>query len=173
MSEKRRAHIARVAALMREWALQLALPHEHVTRWSAAGYLHDALRDADPETLRPLVPPALADLDRRLLHGPAAAARLRRDGVDDAELLDAITYHTIGHVQLTGLGRALYLADFLEPGRTHDADWTAAQRARMPDDQAEVLRDVAARRLARQIQDRRPLRPESVRFWNALLDGTD
>src|SRR4051794_14615686 len=85
---KRREHVARVAALMREWAQALGLTESEVARWSAAGYLHDALRDADPDELRPAVPPAFRDLPRKLLHGPAAAERLA--GEADDELRDAI-----------------------------------------------------------------------------------
>ena len=65
---KRREHMGRVAALLREWAAALDLPPAEVARWTAAGWLHDALRDADPEELRPLVPPAYRDLPGNVPH---------------------------------------------------------------------------------------------------------
>jgi 2-amino-4-hydroxy-6-hydroxymethyldihydropteridine diphosphokinase len=165
---ERRAHSRRVAALLGEWAADLGLGESQRRRWLAAGWLHDALRDADPESLRPLVPHDYRDLPGPLLHGPAAAARLRGAGVDDTELLDAITYHTIGHGSLETLGRALYLADTLEPGRTFAPVWTASLRARLPHSFDAVLVEVAANRLEHLIALGYPLRPETVSFWNIL-----
>ena len=164
----RRAHLARVAHLLGRWAEALRLPPAEVARWQAAGWLHDALRDADPEPLRDDVAPALQDLPGPLLHGPATAARLAREGVRDAELLDAIAYHTLGHPRLGRLGRALYLADYLEPGRPFDPAWRAALRARLPAALEPVLREVVAARLTHRIRAHGALRPETVDFWNAL-----
>jgi 2-amino-4-hydroxy-6-hydroxymethyldihydropteridine diphosphokinase len=158
-----------VAALLGEWAAALELPESERRRWRAAGWLHDALRDGDVGSLRALVPPEFQDLPGPLLHGPAAAALLRGAGVADAELLDAVTYHTVGHPGLGRLGRALYLADFLEPGRTFDPGWAAALRARLPQAFDAVLLEVTAERLQHLLQVRRPLRPESIAFWHAQL----
>ena len=38
----------------------------------------------------------LANLPARVLHGPAAAVRLRAEGVDDEPFLLAVAFHTIG-----------------------------------------------------------------------------
>lgn len=166
--EARRAHMARVAALMDAWAVGFGLDAEDRTRWRAAAWLHDALRDADPERLRELLPRELRDLPPPLVHGPAAAACLERDGVDDAALLRAVAYHTIGHPSLDRLGQALYLADFLEPGRTFDPAGRAALRALMPDAMDTVLATVVERRVAYLLAARRRLRLETIQFWNAL-----
>jgi len=144
-SPKRREHIARVAALMREWAVALGLPEAEVERWAAAGTLHDALRDADPDELRPRVPEEFRHLHGKLLHGPAAAARL--EGLADEEVVQAVRCHTLGSPTFGRLGRALYLADFLEPGRTFEREWTAGLRARMPAEMEAVLREVVTRRV--------------------------
>ena len=144
-SPKRRAHVARVAALMGEWADALGLPGEEKDRWLAAAWLHDALRGAPGDELRPQVPPAFRHLPDKLLHGPAAAERLA--GEADPELLDAVRYHTLGSPRFGRLGCALYLADFLEPGRTFDPAWTASLRARMPGEMDDVLREVVRARI--------------------------
>lgn len=166
----RRSHTARVAALMDRWAAALGLDDRERVRWRAAGWLHDALRDEDPETLRTLVPLEFRDLAGPLLHGPAAAERLRDEGVDDEGLLRAIAFHTIGHPEFDRLGRALYLADYLEPGRTFDPAGGAALRARMPEAMDEVLREVASARVAHLVRARRSIRPETLRFWNSLVE---
>jgi len=169
ISASRREHMGRVAELLGEWARDLGLPANEQGRWLAVGWLHDALRNADPEVLRSEVPPSLRDLPGPVLHGPAAAERLNDDL--DTEALDAIRYHTIGHPNLGTMGRALYLADFLEPGRDFLPDWRKELRARMPGEMDAVLIEVLASRLRHLVEGRRPLRPETARFWSALVGG--
>src|SRR5690606_32451701 len=137
----RRAHMDRVATLLDGWGRALGLPAQDRARWRAAGWLHDALREADPELLRPRVPDDMRALPGAALHGPAAAARLRAEGVEDEPLLDAIAYHTVGHPSLDTLGRALYVADFLEPGRTLLPEWREELRGRMPMELEDVTRE--------------------------------
>lgn len=167
--EERRAHVERVSELMGQWADELGLGSHERARWRAAGLLHDAFRDADPELLRMGVPEDMRALPAKLLHGPGAAERLRGEGVDDDLFLRAIAYHTLGHPAFDRLGRALYLADYLEPGREDMPPGTGALRARCPGEMDEVLPDVAARRIARLIDMKKPLRPETVAFWNGVV----
>lgn len=168
VSERRRAHISRVALLMQGWAESLQLPESESARWRAAAWLHDALRDESPAQLREQVPPELRELPDRLLHGPAAAARLRAEGCDDDALLDAVAFHTIGSERLDRLGRALYLADFLEPGRSFSPAWRAALRARMPGALDDVLRAVVRARIEHVLAAGSTMRAETLAFWNAL-----
>ena len=165
---KRRAHIERVATLIGEWGRELALPPLEQERWLAAAWLHDALRDAKPESLRPLVGEEFVDWPVPILHGPAVAARLQTDGVSDQDLLRAIAYHTVGHPEFDTCGRVLYLADFLEPGRTFDPVGRAVLRARMPQEIPAVLRDVLRSRMAHLISSRKRIRRETVSFWNSV-----
>jgi 2-amino-4-hydroxy-6-hydroxymethyldihydropteridine diphosphokinase len=167
-TESRRAHLARVAALMGGWSEDLGLPEDERTRWAAAAWLHDALRDAEPEKLRLRVPPAMSYLPGPLLHGPATAQRLREEGVTDEELLLALSYHTLGHPDLGTLGQALYCADFLEPGRDLLNDWRDALRARMPEELPHVIRELVAARIVHVVERGSPMRPETVAFWNSL-----
>lgn len=164
VSPERREHISRVADLLCSWAADLRLPETDRIRWSATAWLHDALRDAKPEMLRPLVPVALRDLEPAILHGPAAAARLGDDA--DRAIANAIRYHTIGHPALDRLGRCLYLADFLEPGRDFRNDWRMQLRERMPDGIDLVLQEVTASRIGHLLEKGRTIRPETVAFWN-------
>jgi HD superfamily phosphohydrolase YqeK len=164
-------HMERVAALMGAWAEALGLPESERVRWRAAGWLHDALRDAPPDELRAMVPAALRSMGGRVLHGPAAAARLRDDGVEDEALLLAIAYHTTGHPELDEMGRALFIADYIEPGRRYEPARLAVLRARMPAAAGAVLRDVLHARLERLLRERRPIRAETAAFWNTVNGG--
>ncbi len=163
---ERREHSARVANLMALWSSDLGLPEEDRVRWVAAGQLHDALKDAPKEALKPLAGPDWPD---PLLHAPACAARLEAEGVRDDELLLAIAHHSTGHPEFEALGECLYVADFLEPGRGYLTEEHAELRSRMPDERSEVLRTVIRLRMKRLIDRGLPLRDDSVRFWNRVV----
>ena len=171
VSEARRAHIERVSALLDLWAQGLALPDRERRRWRAVGYLHDSLKDAASEELRRWLKPPLSELPDPLLHGPAAAARLADDGVDDAELLDALRYHTLGHENLGPVGRALFAADFLEPGRELRDEWRRELRQRMPDEIDAVVKEILQARVVYLVGEGRPVRAETMGFWNAMAGG--
>ena len=153
----RRSHVERVAALLGEWAGAMRVAQAERDRWLRAAWLHDALRDAP-----------LKDL---MAHGPAAAERAAQDGERDRGVLDAVRYHTIGYAGWDDVGRMLYLADFLDPGRDFDLNGPDGRRAlatRVPADRDAVLREVARRRIEWVLRSGWPLLPETVAFWNAL-----
>ncbi len=155
VTAERRAHIERVAQLLSVWATALRVADTERARWLKAAWLHDALRDA----------PAANEL----AHGPMAAERAARDGESDQGVLDAVRYHSLGYARWDDVGKMLYLADYLEPGRPFDQALRRALAARVPAEREVVLREVAARRIGRVIDCRWPLVPETVDFWNALV----
>jgi len=165
MSEKRRAHVERVARLLEEWALASGVSQQERDRWLRAAYLHDALRDAEPVELERLVPDAWGMPSLR--HGPAAARLAEEHGERDQGVLAAVRYHTVGYAGWDAVGRMLYLADYLEPGRDFWAD-RQQLAARVPGDTQAVLRLVAAQRLHWAVDSGRRLVKETVEFWNAL-----
>jgi HD superfamily phosphohydrolase YqeK len=168
VSPRRRPHLESVSELLLRWSHTLALDDVDRARWAAAGWLHDALRDAPPEELIG----EAAGYPRKVRHGPAAAALLRRDGVEDEELLEAVTFHSLGCGGLRRLGRYLFLADYLEPKRPYAPQENAVLRARLPEDERGVLRIVCARRIVERLVRDKSLRPETVDFWNELAADT-
>jgi 2-amino-4-hydroxy-6-hydroxymethyldihydropteridine diphosphokinase len=167
VSEKRLAHIERVTALLDEWARKLELPAEEALAWHDAGRLHDALRDAPEHVLRGLAGDS-PDYATEMLHGPAAAERMRRDGERRTELLDAVRYHTIGSVNWGRLGRALYMADYLEPGRKFSRADRAYLAAQVPHDFDATFRQVVRARLEWSLREGMRLYPEAVVLWNSV-----
>ena len=157
VSPQRRAHIERVVGLLDEWATAMDVPARERDRWLRAGWLHDALRDAP--------------LSNRLAHGPAAADRAAAEGERDRGVLDAVRHHTLGYAGWDDVGRMLYLADFLEPGR--EASGARSDRAelagRVPKDRDRVLREIARRRLEWVLRSEWPLPVETVAFWNSVV----
>jgi 2-amino-4-hydroxy-6-hydroxymethyldihydropteridine diphosphokinase len=167
VSEKRLAHIERVTALLDEWAQKLALPSDEARAWHDAGRLHDALRDAPEHVLRELAGDS-PDYATEMLHGPADAERMRRDGERRTELLDAVRYHTIGSVNWGRLGRALYMADYLEPGRKFSRADRAYLAAQAPHDFDATFRQVVRARLEWSLREGMRLYPEAVVLWNSV-----
>jgi HD superfamily phosphohydrolase YqeK len=165
---RRREHMARVADLLGAWAAALHLTDSDVIRWRAVGYLHDALRDERPEVLRTQVAASHVQLADPILHGPAAAERLRGVGVDDPDLLEAIASHTIGGPGLGALAHALFVADYLEPARLYGTDWHADLRKRMPADLDHVLLEVVRERVRRGRESGRAVAPETLEMLEAL-----
>ena len=168
---KRVAHMERVAELLAEWADAAGLEGEERDRQVALGFLHDAVKGLPAAELRDLVDPGLRELPDPVLHGPAAAALLARDGVQDPGLLHAVSYHTLGHPHLDAAGRCLYAADFLEPGRNLRNKWRARLRSRMPHQREKVVREILRARIEHLLDRRRPVRPETMAFWNSLVGG--
>lgn len=166
VSEKRRAHIARVTALLDQWSVALALTDEEQAAWHDAGRWHDALRDADEPTLRQLT----GDADRPfgMLHGPAAADRLLAEGEGRRDVLEAIRWHTVGFAGWGRTGRALYMADFLEPGRTFMQADRAFLADRVPGAFDAVFRQVVRLRLEWTIREGKGLAHETVSLWNSV-----
>ena len=169
--KKRRAHMARVATLLREWGEVRGDDPREIDRWSAAGYLHDVLRDADPSGLRGGLSKPLDHLPDEVIHGPAAADRLRLAGVEDEPLLRAIAFHSVGSPDFDDIGKALYVADLLEPGRTLRPKWRARLRGEMPASLDLVAQEVVGRRVQFLIKKGRCVPPETYGLWNVLVKG--
>lgn len=171
VTEKRRAHIQRVAELVVVWAEAMRVDDAERERWLRAVSLHDALKDGPPALLRELAPDSW-DADS-LRHGPAAAAMAARQGERDEGVLDAVRYHSVGCARWDHVGRMLYVADFLEPGRSKAGEDREALVQRVPDDARGVLWEVARRRLLLTIRAGHPLLDETVTFWNDLVWGDE
>src|SRR5690349_2529605 len=136
-------------------------------RWLRAVWLHDALRDADDATLARWAPDASGS--RELRHGPASAARAQAEGENDRGVLDAVRYHSVGFAGWDMVGRVLYCADYLEPGRSFAREWRAELAGRFADDPAGVLPEGAQERVGHLVRSRWPLIEPTVAFWNSLV----
>jgi HD superfamily phosphohydrolase YqeK len=166
VSDKRRAHIERVTSLLDGWAVALHVPSVEADAWHDAGRFHDALRDAGETELRALARDTTSEA--QLLHGPAAAAKLVAEGEARDDVIQAVRYHTIGCASWARVGRALYMADFLEPGRKFMATDRAYLAHQVPADFDGTFRQVVRLRLEWTIREGKSLHAETVALWNAV-----
>jgi HD superfamily phosphohydrolase YqeK len=166
VSDKRRAHISRVTALLDQWAVAMHVGADEAQAWHDAGRWHDALRDAAEPQLRAIVPDPL--LPYGVLHGPAAAVLLERDGERRTSVLEAVRWHTVGLATWDRTGRALFMADFLEPGRSFLVQDRAFLAAQLPHDFDAVFRQAVRIRLEWTLREGKGLFPQTVDLWNSV-----
>lgn len=166
VTDKRKAHIMRVTTLLADWATSLRVSDDERRTWIDAGLYHDALKDAPDDELRALV--GEVAYEPQMLHGPAAAAYLERNGETRKGVLDAVRYHTIGYLDWDRTGRALYMADFLEPGRSFSKRDRAFLAAQVPSNFEGVFQQVVRAKLAWSLHEGHSLFPETVELWNSF-----
>ena len=166
VSERRRAHIERVTYLLDGWATALGLGAAEAQVWHDAGRWHDALRDCDEPTLRAATGDAVSPFGT--LHGPAAAYRLAALGEARQEVLDAIRWHTVGSGSWGRAGKALYMADYLEPGRPFAVVDRGFLAQHVVLDFDGVFRQVVRHRFEWTLREGKSLFPEAVAMWNAV-----
>lgn len=122
LSKKRFEHSVRVA----ETAMQLAKIHgEDTHRAEIAGLLHDYCKEMPKDMLvkitvnRHLMTSEYDLLMPQILHGPVASVILKDEGIITEEsILQAIRFHTTGHRHMDTLAKIIFIADYIEPGRT-------------------------------------------------------
>lgn len=166
VSDKRAEHIQRVTNLLGAWAATMRLAPAEARAFMDAGLLHDALRDAPEAELREITGDTRSPAG--LLHGPAAAIVLQRHGERRQDLLDAIRYHTVGHTGWSRVGKALFMADFLEPGRKFSRQDRYFLSLQVPTSFDDVFRQVVRMRLEWTVREGNHIFPETVALWNEL-----
>ncbi|MCR5123928.1 MAG: bis(5'-nucleosyl)-tetraphosphatase (symmetrical) YqeK [Treponema sp.] len=94
-----------------------------------AGIAHDICKEIPEDAMIELAKKdgqPFADFEIRkpsLLHGRAAAMKIKGDfGISDQNVLDAVANHTCGRPGLCDLGKILFVADKIEPGRPQSTD---------------------------------------------------
>ena len=103
--------------------MELAQVHGlDIQRVRTAALLHDLARAKRPEELISLAEGFgidIGSLEARMpifLHGPVAAAiTCERYGIEDPEILEAVSVHTTGRAGMGHVARAVFLADKLDP----------------------------------------------------------
>ncbi len=126
ISQKRYEHSVRTAEMCALLCTRYGLNPE-------SGYLsgiaHDMCKEAGDEKILELASKdgfEITELERNhvsLLHGRAAAVFLE-DFFDfhDPDVLAAVAWHTFGNTGLCDLGKLLFVADKIEPGRPQSTD---------------------------------------------------
>ncbi len=122
LAPPRYAHSVRVAVLARDLCLRFGV---EPCDGYLAGIAHDMCKSGKERWILSLVsqdgePVIGIELEKpALLHGRAAAVLLSTEfGITDQAVLGAVKHHTFGSPGMDALGKILFVADKIEPGRT-------------------------------------------------------
>ncbi len=128
LTEKRLIHTLGV----KETALQLIKHHvpdwaeenELIEKAEIATYCHDIFRGKKGDDLNSLVrkynlPDVYLDKPN-LAHGKLAVCFMKEElGIEDDDILNAVSYHTTGRDNMSFLEKIVFIADAIEPGRSY------------------------------------------------------
>ena len=116
LPEKRVIHTANVVICALKKAKELGLDYEKVR---IAATLHDCAKYDDYRDYKDFELPK--DVPPPVVHaflGAFVAEKVL--GIKDAEILDAIKYHTSGKAEMSTLSKLIFVADMIEKGRSYD-----------------------------------------------------
>ncbi|ADU29834.1 bis(5'-nucleosyl)-tetraphosphatase (symmetrical) YqeK [Evansella cellulosilytica] len=121
LKTRRYEHTVRVRDEAQKLANQY---HVNIEKARVAAILHDYAKYRSVEEMKQTIKDE--KLDKRLLfygneilHAFVGATYVQKElGVDDEEIISAIRYHTTGRAQMTDIEKVVFLADYIEPGRT-------------------------------------------------------
>lgn len=123
VKKSRYEHSMRVAEEAYNLSSKYALPNPRLAYLAGVG--HDMCKDMDREVLLSLAAhdgEEIGEIEMErpsLLHGRAAAVKMRRDfNVDDESVIEAVAVHTFGKAGMSDIAKVLYIADKIEPGRS-------------------------------------------------------
>lgn len=123
VTRKRYLHILGVS----EAAKTLAMQHgEKPLHAEIAALYHDILKDRSKEWLVSYIremgeDPGEGLLAWKTLHAQAGAIFAKAaGGIDDERILDAVRYHTTGRENMKILEKIIFVADYIEPGRSFE-----------------------------------------------------
>ena len=116
LPEKRVIHTANVVVCAMKKAKELELDYEKVR---IAATLHDCAKYDDFKSYKDFKLPS--DVPQPVVHSflGAFVAESVLD-VTDAEIIDAIRYHTSGKAQMSTLAKLIFVADMIEKGRDYE-----------------------------------------------------
>jgi predicted HD superfamily hydrolase involved in NAD metabolism len=102
---------------------------EDIEKAQLAGMLHDCAKCLDNSKKIRICEKnniEITEAERNnpfLLHAKAGAClAAKKYGVEDEDVLNAITYHTTGRPGMSMLEKIIYIADYIEPGRNQEPD---------------------------------------------------
>lgn len=121
LTDKRKNHIYAVA----EEAVKLSEHYsEDPEKAELAALFHDIFRGKPQAVLDDYI--RKFDLDEsyignsNLSHSKIAAEIMKNDfGINDKDILNAVSYHTTGRAGMSRLEKIIYIADAIEPGRRY------------------------------------------------------
>ena len=175
LSAKRLQHVLAV----QEMAIDLACIHKaDVWHANLAALLHDSAKWMTPQALYSAVRSYEIRLDpieevtASLLH-PLIGVKLavEKFAVTELEVLEAIRNHTTGNPSMGVISQILYVADFAEPTRTHNAVHIVRELAYT--DLGRAVHHVARAKIEHLLDKGVTIHPNTLHTYNSTLESTN
>lgn len=121
MSERRFQHVLGVEETSIALAARYGASEEKA---SIAALTHDYAKERPDDEFELIIKRDGYDLEllqygNAIWHGLVGASMVQRElGIDDEEILQAIRLHTTGAAKMSLLDKIIFVADYIEPGRT-------------------------------------------------------
>ena len=121
MTEDRFKHCIGVSKTAQKLA---ELNQYDIDKAALAGFIHDYAKQVSVEEYREVIKTKCFDQDllnwnRSIWHGIVGTYFIQRDlKITDSEILTAVRRHTTADVEMTTLDKIVFMADYIEPGRS-------------------------------------------------------
>ncbi|MYA69648.1 HD domain-containing protein [Candidatus Poribacteria bacterium] len=175
LSAKRFQHVLAV----QEMAVDLACIHKaDVWHANLAALLHDSAKWMDPQALYSAVRSyeirldPIEEVNPSLLH-PLIGVKLAVEtfAVTELEVLEAIRNHTTGNPSMGVISQILYVADFAEPTRTHNAVHVVRELAYT--DLGCAVHHVARAKIEHLLAKGVTIHPNTLHTYNSTLESVN
>ncbi|HWO78768.1 MAG TPA: bis(5'-nucleosyl)-tetraphosphatase (symmetrical) YqeK [Bacillus sp. (in: firmicutes)] len=138
-----------------------------------AAIFHDYAKNRPKEEMRAIIikeqmPETLLQFHHELWHAPVGAYLVKTEaGIKDEAVLDAIRSHTTGRPGMTDLEKIVFLADYIEPGRSFPGVEEARKLAEENLDRAVLF--ALKNTIQFLMNKRQPIYPDTFHTYNYFL----
>lgn len=170
MSRRRYRHVLRVETTALYLAEKYNVNREKV---SIAALSHDYAKERPDEEMRDLIISENLELDMlqfgsNIWHGPVGAVLMKNEfHLEDEEILEAITCHTIGSPTMSEIAQIIYVADYIEPKRSHKGVDKARRLAEK--DLSSTVSYITRQTLKHLVNRKNKIYPKAVETYNAWV----
>ena len=174
LTEKRYKHTLGVM----ETAVELAEKYgADVRKAELAAIFHDYAKFRPKDEMERIImeqgmDPLLLHFHSELWHAPVGAYLVRTEaGLEDEEILRAIERHTSGKPGMTLLDKVIYVADYIEPGRSFNGVEEVRELARHDLDKA--MLQAVKNTISFLLSKGSPIFPDTFHTYNDLITQED
>ena len=132
-----------------------------------AGILHDCAKYLDDDQMLDTANQyhiQLEEVERKsiqLVHAKVGAVLAKEVyGIEDEEILNAIKYHTTGRTEMSRLEKIIYVADYIEPGRSRMNNGVEAYKLNLARSYATIDLDMALKLILKETYEYLIKRPD-------------
>lgn len=174
LSDFRFTHCVRTSRMAAELAVQNGVDEN---RAALAGFVHDYAKEISVEDYQKVIKeqkfdPDLLNWNRAIWHGIVGAYFVEKElHIHDQQILAAIRHHTTGSPDMSELDKVIFMADYIEPGRTFEGV-DEARAATVFNLDAGVVYQLQ-HTLLYLISERAKVYPLTVATYNKLATGDD